>query len=165
MSRIHKPVIIDNDVASTLFLVGALERVLSVWPRGSFYLAARVKEEARQWKSRGQELLGILDQLEKQGIITVTSIDETSEEEISSYAVLLIGKKLGMGESASIAIANNRGFNIATDDSAARIACHELYPSIETIGSGTLLNWAVRDGLIPKSEADKIRQALDQYFT
>lgn len=164
MSPLHKPVIIDNDVISTLFLAGALKEVLSVWPIDSFYLTARVKDEARRWKTRGQELVNILEELEKKGVITIISIDDTSEEEITAYTRLRIGKKLGEGESASIAIANNRGFNIATDDGGARDACKELYPSIKAIGSGTLLNLAVKDGLIRRNEASQIRKAMDQLF-
>ncbi len=164
MSPLFKPLVLDNDVISTFFLVGVLKRVLSIWPRGSFYVPARVVSEAREWTSRGQELISILEELESKGIITIISLDEDSEEEITAYAKLRLEKRLGEGESASIAMAYNRGFNAATDDGEARKACKELYPNVKTIGSGTLLNWAEKDGIIDRSEAVKIRESLDQFF-
>jgi len=164
MSPLFKPLVIDNDVISTFFLAGVLKQVLSIWPSGSFYVPARVKSEAREWKSRGQELIAILEKLENKGIIIITSLDEDSEEEITAYAKLRLEKHLGEGESASIAIAYNRGFNAITDDGEAREACKELCPNVKTIGSGTLVNWAEKDGIIGASEAVQIRESLDQFF-
>lgn len=164
MSPLRRPVIIDNDVISKLFQAGVLKRVLSVWPRGSFYVPERVKEEASQWPTRGAELVTILEELEKKGIVTITSIDDTSEEEIAVYTVLRLGKRLGKGESASIAIAYSRGLDVATDDGNAREACKEMYPDIKIIGSGTIINWVVRDGLISADEANQMRKSVAQYF-
>lgn len=162
MSPLSKPVIIDNDVISRLFSAGALPRALEVWPRGTFYITIRVLDEARQWKSKGKELVTILKELERKGIIRFTDIDDRSEDEISAYAVLLLTNKLGRGESASIAIAQNRNFDIA-DDSNARGACRRLYPSVSILGTGNLLNLAVRDGLITQREANSIREKIRSF--
>ena len=152
MSPLYKPVILDNDVICVLFLTGALERLLSVWPHRSFFVTDQVRTEANLWKSHGEEL------------ISTITIDESSEEEISAYATLCLAKKIGMGESASIAIAQNRGYDVATNDGDAREQSRELYPSVKTIGSGSLLNWAIADGLIPEAEGIQLRKAMDQYF-
>jgi len=164
MSPLYKPVILDNDVICVLFLTDALERLLSVWPHRSFFVTDQVRMEANLWKSRGEELIALLDKLETQGIISTITIDESSEEEIIAYATLSLAKKFGMGESASIAIAQNRGYDVATNDGDAREQSRELYPSVKTIGSGSLLNWAIADGLIPEAEGIQLRKAMDQYF-
>ena len=164
MSPIHKPIILDNDVVCVLFLAGALERLLSIWPHGSFLITERVREEANVWPNRGKELIALIDKLETQGVITTITIDDSSEDEIIAYSILCLGKRIGMGESASIAIAQNRGYDVATNDGDAREYCHELFPSVNTIGSGTILNWAVADSLIPEDEGLTIREKMDELF-
>ena len=165
MSPIHKPIILDNDVVCILFLANVLERLLSIWPQGSFFITERVRTEANEWPSRGKELIALIDKLETQGVITTTTIDDSSEDEIIAYSILCLSKRIGMGESASIAIAQNRGYDVATNDGDAREYCRELFPSVKTIGSGTILNWAISDGLIPEDEGTMIREAMDEFFT
>jgi predicted nucleic acid-binding protein len=134
MSPLKKPVVLDNDVISRLYSAGALRRALEVWPKPGFRVTEQVIDEARQWRSEGQRLVALLKALEAEGILVFISIDESSEEEIWAYARLQLEKKLGRGESASIAIACHRGFDIATDDSVAADTCKAMDPQF--------LSWA-----------------------
>ena len=134
MSPLKKPVVLDNDVISRLYSAGALRRALEVWPKPSFRVTEQVIGEAREWRTQGQRLVAFLKDLETEGTLVVISIDESSEEEIWAYARLQLEKKLGRGESASIAIACHRGFDIATDDSIAADTCKAINPSVSILG-------------------------------
>jgi predicted nucleic acid-binding protein len=160
MSPLKKPVVLDNDVISRLYSAGALRRALEVWPKLSFRVTERVIEEAGQWRTRGEILVALLKELEAKGILAFISIDESSEEEIWAYARLLLENKLGRGESASIAIAYHRGFDIATDDTVATDTCKAMYSSISIFGTGALLNMAVKDGLMTQNEVNAIQYKI-----
>lgn len=160
MSPLRRPVILDNDVLSRLFSGGALRRALEIWPKGSFRITDRVMEEAGQWPARGQELTGILKDMESDGVIEIIGIDEACEEEMSIYIQIRLRDMLGSGESTSIAIACHRGFDFATDDGAARKICQELCPSVNILGTGLLLNMAVSEGLMTQSETDFIQARI-----
>jgi predicted nucleic acid-binding protein len=157
MSPFKKPVILDNDVISRLYSAGALRRALEVWPKRSFYITQQVINEARQWPTKGQKLVALLEDLIAEETLVFISIDDSSEEEIWAYAKLLLQNKLGQGETASIAIACHRGFDIATDDELAKDACKAMYPSVSLFGTGDLLNLAVRDEFMTQSEVDSIQ--------
>jgi predicted nucleic acid-binding protein len=160
MSPFRRPVILDNDVLSRLHSAGAVRRVLECWPKGSFCVSEQVIDEATRWAGKGHELVAILKDLEAEGVVTFMTIDESSEEELSAYTILRLGERLGSGESASIAIASHRGFDIATDDGIAREVCHESYPSVFTFGTGDLLNTAVEDGIMTRSEVNSIQAKI-----
>lgn len=160
MSPLKKPVVLDNDVVSRLYGAGALRRALEVWPKSSFRVTEHVIEEARQWRTEGQRLVAFLKELEAEGILMFISIDESSEEEVWAYARLLLKNKLGRGESASIAIACHRGFDIATDDSVAADTCKAMNPSVSILGTGVLLNMAVQDGLMIQGEVNAIHAKI-----
>jgi predicted nucleic acid-binding protein len=163
MSPLKKPVVLDNDVVSRLYGVGALRRALQVWPKSSFRVTEQVIEEAGRWRSQGQRLVALLKELGAEGILMFISIDESSEEEIWTYARLLLENRLGRGESASMAIACHRGFDIATDDSVATETCQAMNPSVSILGTGALLNMAAQDGLMTQDEVNatqaRIRRA------
>jgi len=160
MSPLKKPVVLDNDVISRLYSAGALRRALEVWPKLSFRVTERVIEEAGQWRTQGEILVALLKELESKGILAFVSIDESSEEEIWAYARLQLERKLGRGESASIAIACHRGFDIATDDSVAADTCKTVNPSVSIFGTGALLKMAVKDGLMTQSEVNAIQYKI-----
>jgi len=160
MSPLKKPVVLDNDVVSRLYGAGTLRRALEVWPKSSFCVTEHVIEEARQWRTEGQRLVALLKELEAEGILMFISIDESSEEEVWAYARLLLKNKLGRGESASIAIACHRGFDIATDDSVAADTCKAMNPSVSILGTGVLLNMAVQDGLMIEGEVNAIHAKI-----
>jgi predicted nucleic acid-binding protein len=160
MSSLKKPVILDNDVVSRLFTAGVLRRALGVWPKSTFYITEHVEHEAGQWRDKGQELVALIESLKADGIITSVAIDESSEEEIWLYAQFQLQKHLGQGESASFAIANNRGFDVATDDEIAKATCKEMCPQVSTFGTGNLLNMAVQDKLMSRSEANSIQATI-----
>ena len=160
MSPLKKPVVLDNDVISRLYSAGALRRALEVWPKLSFRVTEQVIEEAGQWRTHGEILVALLKELEAKGILAFVSIDESSEEEIWAYARLQLERKLGRGESASIALACHRGFDIATDDSVAADTCKAMYSSISIFGTGTLLKMAVKDGLMTQNEVNAIQSKI-----
>jgi len=160
MPPLKKPVMLDNDVISRLYSAGALRQTLEVWPKSSFRVTEQVIKEAGQWRTQGQRLVAVLKELEAEGTLAFTSIDETSEEEIWTYARLLLEKKLGRGESASIAIVCHRGFDIATDDSVAADTCKAMNPSVAIFGTGDLLNMAVQDGLMTQNEVNAIEAKI-----
>ncbi len=160
MSPLKKPVVLDNDVISRLYGAGALRRALEVWPRLSFCVTEQVREEARHWRTQGERLTALLEELESAGILVFISIDESSEEEIWTYARLLLEKRLGRDESASIAIACHREFDIATDDAAAADTCKTMASSVSILGTGALLNMAVQDGLMTRNEINAIQAKI-----
>jgi len=160
MSPLKKPLVLDNDVVSRLYSAGALRRALEVWPKSSFRVTERVVKEAWRWRSEGQRLVALLKDLEAAEIIVVISIDESSEEEIWAYARLQLEKKLGRGESASIAIACHRGFDVATDDSVAADRCKAMNPSVSIFGTGALLNMAVQEDLMTQGEVNAIQAKI-----
>ena len=160
MSPLKKPVVLDNDVISRLYSAGALRRALEVWPKLSFRVTEQVIEEAGQWRTQGQRLVALLKELEAKGILAFVSIDESSEEEIWAYARLQLERKLGRGESASIAIACHRGFDIATDDSVAADTCKAMNPFVSIFGTGALLKMAVKDGLMTQNEVNAIQSKI-----
>ncbi len=160
MAPLKKPHVLDNDVVSRLNSAGALRRALEVWPKSSFRVTERVVKEAWRWRSEGQRLVALLKDLEAAEIIAVISIDESSEEEIWAYARLQLEKKLGRGESASIAIACHRGFDIATDDSDAADRCKAMNPSVSIFGTGALLNMAVQEDLMTQGEVNAIQAKI-----
>jgi len=160
MSPFKKPVVLDNDVISRLYSAGALRRALEIWPKSSFHVTEQVIKEAREWRSEGQSLVALLKALEAEETLVFVSIDESSEEEIWAYARLQLEKKLGRGESASIAIACHRGFDIATDDSVAADTCKAMNPSVSILGTGALLNMAVQDGLMTQNEVNAIQAKI-----
>ncbi len=160
MAPLKKPLVLDNDVVSRLYSAGALRRALEVWPKSSFRVTERVVKEAWRWRSEGQRLVALLKDLEAAEIIAVISIDESSEEEIWAYARLQLEKKLGRGESASIAIACHRGFDIATDDGVAADTCKAMNPSVSVFGTGALLNMAVQEDLMTQGEVNAIQAKI-----
>ena len=160
MSPLKKPLVLDNDVVSRLHSAGALRRALQVWPKSSFRVTEHVIEEAGRWRTEGQRLVALLKELEAEGSLMCISIDESSEEEIWAYARLSLENRLGRGECASIAIACHRGFDIATDDSVAADACKAMCPSVSIVGTGDLLNKAVRDGLMTQDEVNAIQAKI-----
>jgi predicted nucleic acid-binding protein len=165
MSPLKRPVVLDNDVISRLYSAGALRRALEVWPKRSFCVTDYVVEEARRWPAKGQGLVALVKELEAEEILAFISIDGSSEEEVWAYARLQLAKRLGRGESASIAIACHRGFDIATDDGVAADTCRTMSPSVAIFGTGALLNMAVRDGLTTRDEANAIQARIRRAMT
>jgi predicted nucleic acid-binding protein len=160
MSPLKRPVVLDNDVVSRLYSTGVLHRALQVRLKSSFRVTEQVVEEVRQWRIEGQRFAKLLRELEAAGILMFVSIDESSEEEIWTYARLLFENRLGREESASIALACHRGFDIAMDDSVAADVCKAMNPSVSILGTGILLNMAVQNGLMTQDEVNAIQAKI-----
>ncbi|MBI2908716.1 MAG: hypothetical protein HYX92_13825 [Chloroflexi bacterium] len=152
-------IILDNDVVSRLYVADALEKVALLFPPGCLCITEQVLEEARRWPAKGARLANLLEDLERKGHLSRVSVDDSSEE-VWAYAELTMKGQLGQGESASIAIACSRGFDIATDDALARQACMSLNPDVTVFGTGALLNRLVADGSLTRAEADAFQARI-----
>lgn len=160
MSPFSRSVIIDNDVISRLYSVGALSRVLALWAIGTFYVVQHVIAEGKKWPGEGQRLSSILDELIGKGILVVINIDDTSEEELGIYAQMVLLGKFGKGESESIAIACHRGYDIASDDNAAKDECKKISSTVSTYTTRKLLEMAFSDGLLTRDEVDDLKNRV-----
>lgn len=158
MSPFQRSVIIDNDVISRLYRAGALRKVFALWRAGTFYVVQHVIEEGRRWPVEGYRLGLVLDDLTNARIFTIVAIDDTSEKEIEIYAQMVLLGKFGKGESESIAIACHRGYDLASDDGAAKDECRRISSAVSTFTTRRILEMAVNDGLLTQNEADSIRR-------
>lgn len=143
--------VLDNSVVSALHQAGALARLLEMWP-GRWVVPAQVREEASRWKAEGQSVVAILDRLERRGTIVYAEIDPALE----GARMARLSRTLGQGESAAIAMADRRGFQVALDDRAARKACERLQPSVAWVSTEDLLMRAVAEGKLTRAEATTI---------
>jgi hypothetical protein len=157
MSPFPRSVIIDNDVISRLYRAGSLRKVFSLWKEGTFYVVKHVIEEGKRWPAEGYRLGLVLDDLTNAGFLTVIAIDDSSEKEIEIYAQMVLLGKFGKGESESIAIACHRGYDLASDDGAAKDECRRISSAVSTFTTRKILEMAVNDGLLTQNEADSIR--------
>ena len=160
MSPFLRSVVIDNDVVSRLYRAGALRKVLELWKAGTFYAVKHVIEEGKRWPSEGYRLGLVLDDLINVGILTIVAIDDTSEKELEIYAHMVLLGKFGKGESESIAIACHRGYDLASDDGAAKDECRRISKAVSTFTTRRILEMAVRDGLLTQNEIDSIRSKM-----
>jgi len=146
--------VLDNSVVSALHQAGALARLLEMWP-GRWVVPAEVREEASRWKAEGHRVVVILDSLEARGIIVYAEVDPSLEGALMAQ----LSRTLGQGESAAIAMAYRRGFQVALDDRAARRTCERLQPSVEWVSTESLLVRAVAEGKLTRAEATAIWNA------
>ena len=158
MSPFLRSVIIDNDVISMLYRAGALREIFALWRAGTFYVVQHVIEEGKRWPAEGYRLGLVLDDLTNARIFTIVAIDDTSEKEIEIYAQMVLLGKFGKGESESIAIACHRGYDLASDDGAAKDECRRISSAVSTFTTRRILEMAVNDGLLTQDEADSIRR-------
>lgn len=158
MLPLAKPVIIDNDVISRLYRAGVLDQILRLWPKGTFRVSEQVVEEAWAWPSEGKKLGSLIEKLESDGVLAVVSVD--SEGDVLVYAQLRLKGQLGKGESASIAIAFKQGWVVATDDGVARESCSNMDPVVPFIGTGNIVNQAVRNGRLSPAEGRRIQTKM-----
>ena len=89
------------------------------------------------------------------GTLTELIVDEPHE--LSMFAFLTHSGRLGVGECSAIAVAINRGFELALDDRRARhdaLTCDE---TLSIIGTPDLMVLDIKEQLISVSECDGIK--------
>lgn len=157
MSPFNKPVILDNNCVSNFYYADSLRFMLTLWPPGTFKIPLRVFKEASNWRQHGKEVCDILTELADNNTIEIVNIDDDSEAEVNCYIQLrLVAPVLGEGESESIAIANNREYIIATDDSLATERCHGMFPSVEVVTTADIFKMVKSDGLLEETEINEM---------
>jgi predicted nucleic acid-binding protein len=160
MSPFIRSVIIDNDVISRLYAVGALRKVLELWSTGTFCVVEHVIVEGKRWPAEGQRLGIVLDELIGKGILSVVNLDDASEEELEIYAKMVLLGRFGKGESESIAIACHRGYDLASDDGKAKDECRRIGSSVSTFTTRRILEMAFTDGLLSRNEVDELKNRV-----
>lgn len=151
MSSLPPRVVLDNTVISSLYVAGALSRVIPLW-HGRWIVPLQVRDEAAAWTAHGSAVLATLNRLEAEGAVSFATPEVGPEGALFA----LLQRTRGQGESAAIAIAHYRGFAVATDDRQARRSCEALNPPVLTVTTEQLLTAAVDDGLLDLDEAKRI---------
>ena len=126
----HLSYVLDNSVVSALHQARALSRVLALWP-GRWLVPVEVRDEAAHWEAERELILQTLDDLRSRRVMDYIEIDPHSEGTLSAR----LGRTLGQGESAAIAVAHQRRLGVALDDHAARRACDRLNPPVTWIAT------------------------------
>jgi predicted nucleic acid-binding protein len=102
----------------------------------------------------------MVQRLIREGILEKTSVSGTAE--LAEFADL--SSKLGLGESACLAIARERGWLIACDEKR-----FFLREATSRLGTARILNTpgiyvlCIRAGLLPVEEADAAKAVLEQH--
>lgn len=143
--------VLDNSVLSALHQAGALDQMLAFWP-GKWLIPEEVREEAQQWKSEGERVIRVLNDLCERGVAAYVRIDPITEGSLLPR----LSRTLGQGEAVAIAIAHARRLGAALDDRAARHACQRLVPPVPWIATEEILLCAVREGYLAAAEAGEI---------
>lgn len=143
-------IVLDNTVVSSLQEAHALEPVLRMGI--SWVVPLQVRDEAAAWPAHGTAVARILDALAAAGILSYA----TPEPGIEGALFATLRRTLGLGESASIAIAHQRQLIVATDDRKARRACQELNPPVQVVATEEILATAVADGGLSGHDAREI---------
>lgn len=88
------------------------------------------------------------------GVVQQIEVNDATEIEIFGE---LSGQHLGPGESSAIAVALNRGFEIAIDDTKAIRAALERNPDIAVLRTQDLILDCIRLGILDIAGADAIK--------
>ncbi|MEW6238150.1 MAG: hypothetical protein AB1656_22400 [Candidatus Omnitrophota bacterium] len=70
---------------------------------------------------------------------------------------MILGKRLGKGESAAIAAAVARNGSVAMDDKTARRIARKMFPKLSLLDTQTLMVSLIRHGILDIDEADRIK--------
>jgi predicted nucleic acid-binding protein len=104
------------------------------------------------------ELRQIVEQHFRNGQLQLVRLD--APEELALFAIYR--QVLGKGESACLAIAENRGWAIATDESKDRKWRRTIADKkLQIINTQTLIFRSIQDGKITVEEADAIKATLE----
>lgn len=155
MSQKAQRIVLDNTVVSNLQKASALNSVLAAQP-GLFVVTRQVRDEAQGWKAQGLQVVSILDRLVAETIIELATVEPGAEGVLFTH----LQRTRGQGESASIAIAHNRGYIVATDDYQAKRSCVGLNPPVVVLATEDALSMMVRDGLLSPDVARAIWAAV-----
>lgn len=92
----------------------------------------------------------------------LASVGFQGTEELTAFAVL--ASFLGKGESACLALAQQRGWWVASDEGGAfRREAQQRLGSVRLINTPGLLLSAIRAGILTVEEADQAKAVLEQH--
>jgi predicted nucleic acid-binding protein len=104
------------------------------------------------------DLRQMVEQHLRNGHLQLVRLD--APEDLALFAIY--GQVLGKGESACLAIAENRGWAIATDESKGRKWRRTIsYKKLQIINTQTLILRSIRAGRITLQQADAIKATLE----
>jgi predicted nucleic acid-binding protein len=144
----------DTCIVVNLFHVDRLD-LLSLLPPYVFYIPYEVLEEIEEPEQRK----ALEDAIER-GWLRQTRLDDPRELEIYARAT----ERLGNGESACIALAEARGWILATDDSKGTRWNNTISAAgIEILNTPGIIILAIRAHLLTVEQADKMKTTLQQH--
>jgi predicted nucleic acid-binding protein len=147
--------VLDTSAVINLLACGAAVRVLTSCG-AQCVVASDVIDEVKYHPIEGRNAKEEVSDLITIGLLRV---DELSDAQYQVYVDLRGAPKpdaLGVGESASIALAAGRGLRILLDDKKARRICTSKYSSIVICTSFELFTTAAKRGAWPASELRQI---------
>ena len=142
------PFLLDTTVLNNFLKVGRLPLLRRLFP-ASLRVSAQVYDEL---KAGGLET-PMLETVTEGWLRLVTPESARETRLYSEY-----GQSLGPGEAASLAIAICRGWDLATDDRAARQAARAA--GVALTGSVGILILAVQTGAITRQEGNHLLQQM-----
>ena len=91
-------------------------------------------------------------------------LDEISVTDLAEVALFaqLTATGLGVGECSAIAVAANRGCELAIDDKTARKRVEKLYPAINILTTELIVIELIRQGVLDVAAADAIKLDWEQ---
>jgi predicted nucleic acid-binding protein len=143
----------DTCIAINLLRVGRLD-ILGALPDYSFHMPAEVIAEIED-----PDQQQIIREAVRQGWIREAKLEDPAE--LQTFA--LANAQLGRGESACIALAETRGWILATDDSkGAKWKKVISAPGIQLLNTPGIILLAIRKGVLTVQQADEIKDALEK---
>ena len=96
--------------------------------------------------------------------LQVGLLDEISVNDLAEVALFarLTATGLGVGECSAIAVAVNRGHELAIDDKTARKRVAQLYPTINILTTELIVVQLIRHGVLDVAAADAIKLDWEQ---
>lgn len=147
-------VVTDANVLINLVHVGRLDLCAQL-PGHEFVVPDHVSAEISKDVQRAA-----LDSAVARGVVRVESI--TSLEAVGFFTDLTV--HIGRGEAACLALANERGWSIASDEKRCfRREAVRLIGSDRILGTADLVVLAIRAGLLTVEEADADKAVLERH--
>lgn len=146
----HGIVIADSSVLINFLAVDRMD-LIAAHPH-TFLVTNHVSREIK-WEVHEDRYHRYQEAL-KAGVLEEIEVNDAVEVEMFGQ---LSGKRLGPGECSAIAVAINRGYELAIDDAKAIRAAKEINPKLIVLKTQDLMLDCIRRELIDIAEADSIK--------
>lgn len=151
----HKCIILDACCIMNLYASGKMEEIISSIAETiavAVYVmkveALSVYRESKKLSADDREVIDLQPLIDK-GLLFVADLE--SDEEMLAF-IEFSAKRLDDGEAATMAIASNRNWAVATDDRSAQRIFHEEHDQIQLISTPELIkHW--QDNVKPDQNA------------